>query len=526
MVYDLAVEACLAAQHPLVAVLAFLCKLVRSLQRNCRDVATLDQAAANFRARRTAALVVELLHAASALVAFEVASPAARAFAASSANAVELGKCAMGVVKLCSSFLVALAARPALSRATGRGGALTLLRDAREVAHLRAQLKEEQKARFAAFSNALAARPGNKGACVALGDEAEQVRARLDAFAPEWHVRRNKELKGLYRHGDLRSIVDGVLNKGEDWGLPLPFEVALATSNHVAPAHGWQKVDAKSGFAPLEAVRVGAFKHAYAAHLERRAAETFARVRRHQAARHLDARARRGAPQKQQAGAAAPLLEQPLRQCLYDEDVLAHLISNELLQWQSKHVHAVGAEKARAARALVAGRSTPRRGVGLGVGLGAALAAHRGAGASVAASVALSPALVEDVDWFWCRAFSLTALMLRDPASAQQSSEQLFHALNFARVFKAQLLKPIRACAVASAAPRTRAASIMAQLSSPSRRRARPAAIAASAAKAKARQEAHMLALHSLEVVLELAEQWQQWKVVDSELFGACWPMY
>ena len=488
MMYDLAVEACLVAQHPLVAVLAFLCKLVRSLQRNCRDVANLEQAAANFRSRRTAALIAELLHEASSLVAYEVSSPAARAFAASSANSVELGKCAMAIVKLCSSFLAILAIRPVLSRATGRGGALTLLREAREVEHLRAQLREDQKKRFAAFVKALDA-PAGTG-----GTEAAQIRKRLEAFAPEWMVRRNKEYFGRYTHARMQEIVDGLV-AGADWGsLRLPFDVVVAPANldSPAPAHGWMCVDRKSGFAPLEALRVGAFKRAYAAHLERRSAEIFARVQRDQAAHRLEERAQRGAPQKQQAGAGAPLLEQPLRQCLFDEDILAHLIGNELLQWQSQHVHAVGAEKARAARALISGRATPRR----GVGLGAALAARRVAGVSAphaessgarsAASVALPRALVEDVDWFWCRSFSLTALMLRDPASAQQSSQQLFHALNFARVFKAQLLKPIRACAVASAGARLRP-SVMAQLSSSSRRRSRPAAIA-SAAEAKARQ--------------------------------------
>ena len=35
-----------------------------------------------------------------------------------------------------------------------------------------------------------------------------------------------------------------------------------------------------------------------------------------------------------------------------------------------------------------------------------------------------------------------------------------------------------------------------------------------------ARQELHTLTLHSLEVVLELAELWHQWKVVDNELFA------
>ena len=489
-VYEAAVKQCLEAQHPLVAVLAFMVSVVRSLQKNCRSSAELTQAASNFRSHQTVKLVTELLHFSSALVACEVSPDSTSAFGENaSGGGMARGKSAMIVVKLCSSFLVALATQPDISIATGRGGDLHVLQVAREERRLRQQSKEKQKIEFKKFTDAVDSKSLKPSPAVAA-----KVKEFEQGFAPHWWLRKDKELT-YWEHDDLIKLINGQQKYDIEW----PFEVIIAgLSLEDPPTSGWIEVTNSQHTSRVEAVRNDALKRAYAAHLQRLSAEKFERESRSSNEQGLF---------KMQQGTAS--LAQPLRELLYEdekldqENVVRLLVGNELLQWYSKPVHDLKTESAQASASSAAARR---------IGLFASAATKDPASSSGTHGDELPPALRKDLEWFWSRVLSLTSLMLRNPSSKKECSKQLFEALNFARIFKVQLLKPMTKFA---AYPKDAQRTSQFLISSPSRRPIVPKRAAALVQKTN-----FELTLHSLEILLGLAEQWQQWKVVDSELFN------
>jgi hypothetical protein len=323
---------------------------------------------------------------------------------------------------------------------------------------------------------------------------AAKVKEFEQGFAPHWWLRKDKELT-YWEHDDLIKLINGQ----QEYDIDIPFEVIVAgLSLEDPPTSGWIEVTSSQHTSRVEAVRNDALKRAYAAHLQRLSAEKFERESRSSNEQGLF---------KMQQGTAS--LAQPLRELLYEdekldqENVVRLLVGNELLQWYSKPVHDLKTESAQASASSAAARR---------IGLFASAATKDPASSSGTHGDELPPALRKDLEWFWSRVLSLTSLMLRNPSSKMECSKQLFEALNFARIFKVQLLKPMTKFA---AYPKDAQRTSQFLISPPSRRPIVPKRAAALVQKTN-----FELTLHSLEILLGLAEQWQQWKVVDSELFN------